>query len=171
MSHATVTETERTEPAGLQGHRTAIWRYLRMLGASASEADDLCQETMLVGCTHAAANDPATGRAFLRGTAKNLWLRSRRWWQRRREREVAVAVDELWLDTAEHDGGDELVERLRACLEQLQPRVRHALDLHYRCGLDWRLVAAQIGLLPNGTKTLVQRARQALRTCIERRSS
>jgi RNA polymerase sigma-70 factor (ECF subfamily) len=171
VSPAIVTDTARPSEAGIAGHRTAIWRYLRMLGASASEADDLCQETMLVGCTHAAANDPATGRAFLRGTAKNLWLRSRRWWQRRREREVAVAVDELWLATAEHDGGDELVARLRTCLGTLQPRARQALELHYRDGLDWRLVAAQIGLLPNGTKTLVQRARQALRTCIERRSS
>ena len=40
----------------------------------------------------------------------------------------------------------------------------------YEIGFEeYPAVAAQIGLKPNGTKTLVQRARQALRTCIERR--
>jgi len=151
----------------LASHRTAVWRYLRMLGASAEEADDLTQETMLVGCTATPAAELA--RPFLRGVARNLWLRSRHWWRRRREREIAMAVDELWLATADRDDGDELLARLRHCLQQLQPRARQALDLHYQSGLDWRAVSSQIGLQPNGTKTLVQRARQALRTCIERR--
>ncbi len=154
---------------GVDGHRTAIWRYLRMLGASAGEADDLCQETMLVGCARTFA-DEAEARSFLRGVAKNQWLRSRRWWQRRREREIATAVDELWSESVAHDDGAELIERLRGCLSSLQTRTRRALDLHYRDGLDWRAVAAQLGMKANGMKTLVQRARQALRTCIERRN-
>ncbi len=156
-------------PSGIDRHRTAVWRYLRMLGASAGEADDLCQEAMLVGCARTFADD-TEARAFLRGVAKNQWLRSRRWWHRRREREVATAVDELWSATAEHDDGAELIERLRDCLSSLQARTRRALDLHYRDGLDWRAVAAQLGMKANGMKTLVQRARQALRTCIERRN-
>jgi RNA polymerase sigma-70 factor (ECF subfamily) len=69
----------------------------------------------------------------------------------------------------EADDGEELLARLFACLQQLHQRTRQALELHYRDGLGWTAVAAQIGLKPNGTKTLVQRARQALRTCIERR--
>lgn len=155
----------------MDAHRTAVWRYLRMLGASGAEADDLSQETMLVACAGPLTNDPALARGFLRGVAKNQWLRSRRWWQRRREREIALAVDDLWLAVAEPDGGDELVDRLRSCLEHLQPRARQALDLHYRDGLAWPDVAAQIGLKQNGTKTLVQRARRLLRDCIERSAS
>ena len=153
---------------GIERHRVALWRYLRMLGADAAEADDLAQETMLVGFQHALAGDDRD-RAFLRGVARNLWLRTRRWWRRRREREVAAAVEELWRAEVEADDGEELLARLLACLQQLQQRTRQALELHYRDGLDWTAVAAQIGLKPNGTKTLVQRARQALRTCIERR--
>jgi RNA polymerase sigma-70 factor (ECF subfamily) len=162
------TSPTTADPAWVEPHRTAVWRYLRMLGASAHEADDLAQETLLAAC---ATTPPAAGleRAFLRGIAKNQWLRSRRWWQRHREREIAAAVDELWLATADHDDGDDLLDRLRHCLQQLQPRARQALDLHYRDGQPWPAVAAQIGLRPNGTKTLVQRARQALRDCIERR--
>lgn len=152
-------------------HRTAIWRYLRMLGASADEADELCQETMLVALRGDLPPEPSAAHAFLRAVAKNHWLRTRRWWHRRREREVAAAVDELWLATAEHDDGDELVQRLRHCLEALAPRARQALDLHYRDGVPWHGVAAQLGMKPNGTKTLVQRARQVLRDCLERRTS
>ncbi|MBL8753095.1 MAG: sigma-70 family RNA polymerase sigma factor [Planctomycetes bacterium] len=155
---------------GIAAHRPAIWRYLRMLGASADEADELAQETMLGACRTQLATDPAVARAFLRGVARNQWLRTRRFWQRQREREIAAAVEELWLATADADGGDERIERLRHCLDGLAPRTRAAFELHYRDGIAWPAVAAQLGLLANGVKTLVQRARQALRQCLERRT-
>ena len=158
----------RPGPAEPAVDRVAVWRYLRALGASRGEADDLAQETMLVACRVELPAADERRAAFLRGVARNLWLRSRRWWQRRREREIAAAVEQLWVDTAAHDAGDERVDRLRHCLDELQPRARTALELHYRDGLDWRSVATRIGMKPNGTKTLAQRARQALRTCIER---
>ncbi|HEX6812897.1 MAG TPA: sigma-70 family RNA polymerase sigma factor [Planctomycetota bacterium] len=165
--HPLPTLTPPAPHPGIERYRVGLWRFLRMLGASATEADDLAQETLLVGVQHALAGDDRD-RAFLRGVARNQWLRTRRWWQKRREREVAAAVEELW-SAAEADDGEEMLGRLRACLQQLQQRARQALLLHYGDGLGWSAVAAQIGLKPNGTKTLVQRARQALRTCIERR--
>lgn len=150
--------------------RTVVWRYLRALGASGNEADDLAQETMLVAI-RTGRERIANHQAFLLGVARNLWLRSRRWWQRQREHEIANAVDELWHETADADGGAELVDTLRDCLEQLQPRTRQALDLHYGDGLPWPEVARRVDMLPNGIKTLAQRARQTLRTCIEKKSS
>lgn len=148
--------------------RKAIWRFLRMLGASADEADDLAQETLAAALASGRPPEPGAARAWLRGIARNQWLRTRRWWFRRREREIALAVEELWLATAERDDGEELLARLRDCLGGLQARARRALELHYRDGLPWQHVAAQVGLKPNGTKTLVQRARAALRECLER---
>ncbi len=144
-----------------------------MLGASADEADDLAQETLLValGSGPMRPAEPARARAFLRGIARNLWLRRRRFWFRRRDREVAIAVEELWLATADHDDGEELIARLRDCLGALQARTRTALELHYRDGLAWPQVAAHVGLQPNGIKTLVQRAREALRQCLQRSES
>jgi RNA polymerase sigma-70 factor (ECF subfamily) len=160
-----------TAQPAVADHHTAIWRYLRMLGASADEADELCQETLLVALGPGLPAEPAQARAFLRGVAKNQWLRTRRFWQRRREREVAAAVDELWLATAEPDDGAELLQRLQHCLGTLTPRAQQALDLHYRDRLPWQRVAQQLGMKPNGTKTLVQRARQALRDCLDRRTT
>jgi len=148
--------------------RQVLVRYLRALGASMHEADDLCQEAFAVALTaDRPANEGAAG-PFLRGVARNLWLRSRRWWQQRREREIAVAVEELWVATAADDGGDELLRALRGCLEALQPRSRQALAFHYHDGLPWSEVATRVGLAENGVKTLAQRARAALRQCIER---
>jgi len=157
-------------PASLAHLRAGLWRYLRALGASADEADELAQEVLLVACRTPLAADAEAARAFLRGVARNHWLRTRRWWARRREREVALAVEDLWAASADADDGDQLLGHLRECLALLQDRARRALLLHYHDGLDWNQVSAQIGLRPNGTKTLVQRARQALRSCIERRT-
>ncbi|MEZ6036008.1 MAG: RNA polymerase sigma factor [Planctomycetota bacterium] len=156
-----------TATADTDRDRLRIWRYLRALGASATEADDLTQETLLAAL-RAPRDGVADPEAFVLGIAKNQWLRSRRWWRRRREREIADAVDQLWVATAAQDDGDELIERLRECLGRLQPRARQALELHYRDGLRWQEVGPRIGLQVNGTKTLAQRSRQALRQCIEK---
>lgn len=146
-------------------------RYLRALGASRDEADDLTQETLLAAMALLTApqRQIRDETAFVLGIARHQWLRSRRWWHRRRERQIADAVDDLWQRTTAHDGGDARLAALRACLDELQPRARQALELHYRDGLAWRDVAAQVDLRPNGVKTLAQRARTALRSCIERR--
>jgi RNA polymerase sigma-70 factor (ECF subfamily) len=154
--------------AGAHAEHRAIWRFVRMLGASADEADDLAQETLVAALASERPQAPDAARAWLRGIARNQWLRTKRFWFRRREREIAFAVEELWLATADHDDGEELLVRLRDCLGGLQVRARRALELHYRDGLPWQHVATQVGLKPNGTKTLVQRARAALRACLER---
>lgn len=150
--------------------RAVLWRYLRALGASPHEADDLCQEAFAVALAAGRPADDGAVGPFLRGVARKLWLRTRRWWHRRREREVAAAVEELWLATAARDGGDGLLAALRSCLELLQPRARNALDLHYRDGMSWPVIGARLGLSPNGIKTLAQRTRAALRHCLERRN-
>jgi RNA polymerase sigma-70 factor (ECF subfamily) len=134
-----------------------------------SAVDDLFQDAVTVAWRRLPDYDRTRPfGAWLRGIARNLWLRSRRWRQRRREREIAVAVDELWDATAAHDGGAELLASLRDCLGALQPRVRRALELHYHDGLGWRAIAAELAMKANGVKTLMQRARRALRQCLER---
>ena len=56
-------------------HQAMVWRYLRLLGADDSEADDLMQETFLRISGHPshpqAIRTPA---AFLRGISRNLLL-------------------------------------------------------------------------------------------------
>jgi len=150
-------------------HQRALWRYLRLLGARGNEVDELLQDTFVVAWQQGVPAGAAAG-AFLRGIARNLWLRSRRAWARRREAAVASAVEALWVATVrgDDDGGD-TVEALRACMAQLAERPRRALERLYGDGMPRRDVARELGMKDNGVKMLLQRTRQALRECIERR--
>lgn len=162
-----------TDPASLlQRHLVATWRYLRMHGASAHEADDLTQEAFVIALQKdAAALPPAATATFLRRTARFLFLRFRR--DARDAVELADEVDALWQRDCDHDGGDGLVDALRDCVGQLTGRARNAVLRCYGLGADEPAArdaaAAALGLQPNGLKTLLQRTRQLLRACIERR--
>lgn len=152
-------------------HQAGLWRYLRALGADPQAADEIAQEVFLVAWHRQAAglDDPAAS-AFLRRTARFLWLRRRRDESRRSLREAA-AVEELWTRQCAADAGEGYLAHLRACLEELQERTRSALTLFYGDGLERVAVARELGMKESGVKTLLQRARAALRECIERRRS
>src|SRR5262245_64911357 len=81
-----------------QTHRLGIWRYLRFLGCDDAAADDLAQETFLVVARGAGGNGHAVRDlpAYLRGIARNLFLK----WVRRSRREPSLeelaAADEVW---------------------------------------------------------------------------
>lgn len=154
------------------GHLRALWRYLRMHGASHAEADDLCQDAFVVALQKGALRaEPAATATFLRRTGRFLFLRLRR--AGRRETAVADAVDELWARDCAGDGGDRLVAAARACTGELDGRARRAVELAYGFGgaapRSRAAMAAELGLRENGVKTLMQRLRQRLRACIERR--
>ncbi|MCR9247354.1 MAG: sigma-70 family RNA polymerase sigma factor [bacterium] len=160
-------------------HQAPIWRYLRLLGADAHEADDLMQETFVLaarrlgggegGGTSGARELVRRPAAFLRGVARNLLLGARR---RRRSRPLEVswcdAVDEF---VSESPGAieDERIDSLRACMKQLRGRSRDALEWHHVEGFESAEIARRLELGTNGLKSLLSRARQALRECVRQR--
>lgn len=157
---------------GIRRHLHGVWRYLRMHGAAPHEADDLVQEAFVVAVQKGAlALEPAATAAFLRRTARFLFLRSRR--DAREAIALADSVDELWDRDCAADDGDGLLERLRECVQRLPERSRRAVELGYGLHADEPArrgeMAAALGLQANGVKTLMQRVRAWLRTCIERR--
>lgn len=159
--------------AVIQDHLHAVWRYLRMHGARPQEADDLAQEAFVIALRKGATGIDAPALAmFLRRTARFLFLRARR--NRREAVELADAVDALWARDCERDAGDGLLTALRDCVGELQGRARDAIDRCYGLAGDEpsaRDAAARaLGMQPNGLKTLLQRTRQLLRACIERRT-
>jgi len=152
-------------------HLRSVWRYLRMHGATATEADDLTQEAFVTALQKGALElEPAAAWTFLRRAARFAFLHHVR--DRRRDPALADEVDALWDRSAEHDGGDELVDALEGCVEQLEGRAREAVRLSYGIGGEAVLgrddVARAMELQPNGLKTLLQRTRKLLRDCIER---
>lgn len=164
---------EPTEPqdlAALVGrHQRAVWRYLRALGAPPDHAEDLTQETFVVAWRRGFEDrGPAAAAAFLRTTARNLWLRRRRDEGRREELLVELA-DRMWQRDCAHDGGEAWLVALRECTQRLEGRSRAALRLWYGGDQQRETAASALGLQPNGLKTLLQRVRALLRECIERK--
>lgn len=160
-----------TTEAVIRAHLHAVWRYLRMHGATPHEADDLAQEAFVVALQKGAADlDPAATATFLRRTARFLFLRLRG--SRRDTVQLADAVDALWADDCAADAGDGKLAALRECLGRLTERAQRAVALSYGLGADSaasrRDIGTALGLAPDGVKTLLQRVRQQLRACIER---
>ena len=153
-------------------HQTGLCRFLRLCGAD-SQAEELAQEAFLVAIRRGLAGaEPAQAAAFLRQTAKHLWLRSRRDDRRRHARQAEVA-EHLWQQQVHRDGdgGDGWLDALAKCLEQLPERSRTALDRTYRDGLGRAELGAELGIGQHGVRSLLQRLRATLRTCIEARTS
>ena len=157
------------DPAELiQQHQLGVWRYLRALGCEPSLADDLTQETFLVVLQKPFQeySDAATS-AYLRRVAHNLLVSLRR-----RSGKVS-AVDDLeqfeqaWTEWTAEDHGQELLDVLGQCLQELTPRARMALEMRFRQQASRKEIAAALEISEHGAKNLMQRAKQQLKTCIE----
>jgi RNA polymerase sigma-70 factor (ECF subfamily) len=158
--------------ADLAAYGREVRRFLEVCGCDAATAADLCQEVLLRALRKdVALPTPAAARAWLRRSARLLLLEE----GRQRRRRVAVA-EPAWLDAVERHferlaGEDEWVDALRECTQRLTPTARTALALVYRDGCQHAAAAARLGLRRDGLKTLLRRARAALRECITRRIS
>ena len=156
--------------AMIRCHQAGVWRYLRVLGCDAAEADDLTQETFLAVLQKPFQDyNPSATSAYLLTVARNLLLAARR----RATVTIAVAdveeLDTAWTRWAADDGGQTLLAALEACLQTLAERSRKALDLRFRDRMSRAGIANEIGLSEDGAKNLLQRAKQHLRECIERK--
>ena len=155
----------------VQAHQAGVWRYLRYLGCEPNEADDLTQETLLVVLREGfEVRSPVQTAAYLRTVARNRMLMDRR---KHRNKPLTVdleAAEAVWAEVANEDGLNDYLLALGECLQQaVTPRVRRALELQYRDRADRAEIAAALDLAVEGVKTLLRRARSALRDCVERR--
>lgn len=154
-------------------HQTALWRFLQVLGCRGLQAEAIAQDALVIALQRPAGAfaDEAAAAAFLRSTARHLWLREQRDDRRRAERH-AEAAEHAWQQAlrgdADGDGAGWLAA-LDHCLQTLPERSRHALERTYRDGLGRQELGAELGLGEHGVRTLLQRLRKALRDCIERR--
>jgi RNA polymerase sigma-70 factor (ECF subfamily) len=62
-------------------------------------------------------------------------------------------------------------EALRRCLDKLQKGSRQILSLRYEEGLDPTTIAARIGKSRVAVNSLLQRIRETLKECVERRNA
>ncbi len=148
--------------------RPALWRYARTLGAGAADADDLVQEALIVALRRRDfdISHPGAVFTFLRTTCKQLWLRSQR--RRGSERDVDAA-DAVWLARCGDGPGDDYVDALRACVDNLPERSRLLLGATYSDDEGRDTAGERFGLGRNGVKSALRRLRTFLRDCITQR--
>jgi len=161
--HSPLSPTELIEK-----YQIGIWRYMRVLGCEASLAEDITQETFLKVLRKGFEqyNDAATA-GYLRKVAYNLFISV----QRRAGKTVLVEnidrLDVTWDKWAGADNGDEILDKLRECMDGLSDRARGALELRFREQQPRTRIAAFLEITEHGVKNLMQRAKKQLRDCVE----
>lgn len=113
--------------------------------------------------------DPAATAVYLRTTAKRLYLAMLKQQAREFQIEYIEQLEADWQRFGAQDGGELLLENLEQCLQQLDERSRQALTLRYHENASRSEIAANLNLSEDGAKNLLQRAKQRLRDCIERK--
>jgi len=153
----------------VERHQAGLWRFLRLLGCRGQQAEETAQDALVLALQRGMhQHDEHAAAAFLRQTAKFLWLREQRADRRRAERHAAAA-ERFWQHRLAPDDGAGWLTALDRCLQDLPARSRQALERTYRDGLGRSELGAELGIGEHGVRTLLQRLRAALRECIERR--
>lgn len=153
-------------------HQVGIWRFLRAMGCSAAEAEDLTQETFLEVLRRPfEQRSEKSSAAYLRLVARHQMLMARR----KGGREVGLAdVEDIVDQWAAYTGPDDQdgglkVEALKECLKGLEERERRALELRYKDEIPREEIGRALNLSDGGVKNLMERARDKLKRCMERR--
>jgi RNA polymerase sigma-70 factor (ECF subfamily) len=152
-------------------HQADVWRYLRYLGASTADADDLVQETFLaVARSRFEKYSRQQTAAYLRTVARNQLLMARR----REGHEISTvdlaAAEQVWSTTVDRAGSDGFLAALADCWEQLTGRARAVVDGFYRDQQSREELAEKLEMQPDGVKTLLRRTREVLRQCVEKKA-
>jgi RNA polymerase sigma-70 factor, ECF subfamily len=157
-------------PADLESlwrdHGVDLQRFLRVLGANHAEAEDGAQEAFLQALR--TPPEPGNTGAWLRTVAKNAFLKS----LRKTRKVVALdmqTIEQDWADVAVDDGAQSKVEALKQCISLLNERERRALHLRYAMNASRELMAQDLGLSDGGVKNLLERVKDKLKACVERR--
>ncbi|MCA8940424.1 MAG: sigma-70 family RNA polymerase sigma factor [Planctomycetes bacterium] len=152
-------------------HQKMVWRYGRVLGAEASLADDLTQETFLT-LVHRPMEyrGKAAAAAYLRLVAKSRFISEMRKLGRQPNKVALEVAESQWVAAFGDEGEidtDAGVEAIRRCVERLPEDAKRAVKLRYQEEAGREEIGKALGMTSEGVKSLLRRSRRALRHCVE----
>ncbi|NUQ35632.1 MAG: sigma-70 family RNA polymerase sigma factor [Planctomycetaceae bacterium] len=154
----------------MRSHQADVWWYLRLLGCEPNEADDLTQETFIeLLRSHFVWQGDAETIRFLRTVARRRYSRWREKLGAQRDMSDVDGVDVAWDAFNENATRTEQLIALDRCLETLDQRSRRALVLQFDKGLEREAIAKALGVTAINIKAILQRAKAALKECMQRR--
>ncbi len=154
----------------VQAHQGHLLRYLRWLGCDDSLAADMAQETfvkVIEGDFH--SDEPKAMGGYLRTTARNFYLMHLRKNRRNVNLPEEDVLEAAWAENEEDDFGESYRRALRECMKGLTDRASQALTLRYGQNASRQEISDATGLDPEGAKTLLRRAKDKLKDCIEKK--
>ncbi|HZZ72499.1 MAG TPA: RNA polymerase sigma factor [Pirellulales bacterium] len=153
----------------IRQHQRSVFGYLRARLLEAADVEDLTQEVFL-RCYQSRArfDDQILIRPWLIGIARNL-LREhiRKAKQRKEVAWTALCLELEALVGTRIDAAPAVEEYLPACINELGPSARDALDMRYRAQLRLEQIGERLKRSEGAVKLLMFRARQALKLCLE----
>lgn len=153
-------------------NQSTIFGYLRARLVQPNDAEDMTQEVFLRFFTSRARFDSSNMlRPWLLGIARNVLREHVRRRKRRKENAWTEMCIELEADLGTDEEGtyDDVIVHLPECLETLGPSARDAIHMKYREDLKLAKIGEKLRRSEGAVKLLVFRARQALKSCLDRR--
>ncbi len=152
-------------------HRHELIAYLYSALGDYHAVEDVFQEVCLVAIQKAAE--------FQEGTHFVAWARviARFKLKEQLRKRTGVLFDEAFFDGLDRAfeearaaiDPDPRKEALRRCLDELQSGARQIVSLRYDEGLDPATIAGRVGKSRASVNSLLQRIREILKDCVERR--
>lgn len=152
----------------VRAHQDSVWRFLVSIGCEHALADDLTQETFL-----SVLRDEFEYRGAQETIAWLLRVAKHKFIDTLRKKQAVPDVDLTQAEACwqEFDADyEQRVQWLRECMEALTERSREAVRQRYELNLSRDEMARRLGMAPAGVKTLLERVRQTLRECVEKKS-
>jgi len=147
-----------------RAHGTGLTRFCGVLLASASEADEAVQETLLAAFDGAASfRGDAPVRGWLFGIARRICARRLEVRTRQARRRTLLVADEGTRGADEALDNARREQRLRELLDELRPTEREALLLRFEGELSYREVADATGVDEAAARQRVSRALARMR--------
>jgi RNA polymerase sigma-70 factor (ECF subfamily) len=155
----------------IEQHQRVVYGYLRARLLNPTDADDLCQDVfMRCYASRIRFDTEQMIRPWLIGIARNVLREHVRRVTRRKEvawTGLCLELDSLIGDDQPEEGlYDDLIAQLPACMENLGPSARNALNMHYAEQLKIAEIGDRLHRSVGAVKLLMYRARQTLRRCL-----
>ncbi|MES2995456.1 MAG: RNA polymerase sigma factor [Verrucomicrobiota bacterium] len=155
-------------------HHRPLLAYARVLAGPSQRAEEIVQDTFVAAWQAVGKFDITRDfGAWLRGIARNKWKDQ----CRMHRREIPLDEETLGrLEEAMHrwsgpEGEPELLSRLADCRRKLPDLLAQAVREYYFRADDGDTAAEALGIPPATLRKRLERARQALRQCLENHRS
>ena len=155
-------------------HHRCLLVYARALAGNHATAADLVQDAFVAAWKNLGRFDVTRDfGAWLRGIVRNKWRDHLR--RHRREVDVDDATLDAWeirfaaWDQSRQNDGPELMDSLDDCLKRLPDSMGDAVRRFYYQDETGDALAASLGIDSATLRKRLQRARQTLRECLDRK--